>query len=285
MGHIVGLAHEQQYCGRNNFLSVSNPQPSDLIYRYHFLELCGASDSRNYNVFDFRSIMLYAVGPYESQNLDPRTNFRYTVTMDKVTPPKAHYCGDPNTFGSNYSTSPIKTLSAGDIAAINEMYGRSSSTPSSVCSVTVIYNSAAFTSNTATVKPRNQLRLQAQVNGYRLSNTNTVWTVTPNLGTYTISAIAGNPVSTLNYTVPWVSAPTAVTLKATSAQDTSKSSSLQLTILPDPTFDPNVYRRLYADLRSLSDTAAYNHYQSNGINEIRRASLGCVDISAQPDEG
>ncbi len=107
MGHVTGLWHEQQRCGRANYVTVAPGNWWDGNYLFNWAEKCD-SNASNYGYYDFKSIMHYAYfSPY----------------MAARTPANTQYCGNPiinneSAVGSN----PV--LSPGDINAINRLYSR-----------------------------------------------------------------------------------------------------------------------------------------------------------------
>jgi Astacin (Peptidase family M12A) len=110
MGHVMGLGHEQQYCGRNNYINVNpptSPNSFDVAYSFNFAEACG-TDARNYGLYDFSSLMHYTYGQYGTA----------TVTMSQKANIAGSYCGSPSLAGL------ATTLSKQDVFAINTMYGK-----------------------------------------------------------------------------------------------------------------------------------------------------------------
>ncbi len=106
MGHATGLWHEQQRCGRGDYVTVPGGGPFDIVYIYNAAEKCNLN-SQNYGYYDFNSVMHYR---YDYNILSPRAGG----------PANSNYCGSPafNTVGVAPGLSP------GDINAINRLYSR-----------------------------------------------------------------------------------------------------------------------------------------------------------------
>jgi Astacin (Peptidase family M12A) len=109
MGHVTGLWHEFQRCGRSNYVNVApNQSPylvDQVIYFYNAAEKCDLN-AANYGYYDFDSIMHYKYGGY----------------LTSRTPANGNHCGVPSSAG--YAL----TLSTGDVNAIARIYGRGPTT-------------------------------------------------------------------------------------------------------------------------------------------------------------
>jgi hypothetical protein len=104
MGHVTGLWHEQQRCGRGNYVTVASGSTFDPVYFYNSAEKCNAN-AQNYGYYDFTSIMHYGYSGDLSQRVGGPAN--------------SNYCGDPT-----YNVGRYTNLSPGDINAINRLYNR-----------------------------------------------------------------------------------------------------------------------------------------------------------------
>jgi Astacin (Peptidase family M12A) len=132
MGHVTGLWHEQQYCGRSKYVNVITQSGGifDVNYFYNYQEKCDLN-AKNYNVYDYTSNMHYG--------------YQLSKMVRKLDgPADLSYCGSNNNPGRALG------LSSGDIAAINELYNRSANTPSSICNVNLSYEPSGFIDNGST---------------------------------------------------------------------------------------------------------------------------------------
>lgn len=201
MGHIIGLWHEQQYCGRGNYVNVSGGGGLfDFSYIFNFKEQCNA-DSQNYGSYDFGSLMGYSYGQYGN------------VTYSKKSPVALNYCGDPNIPGF------ASQLTLTDTYAINTLYSKGSS--ANVCRVNV--NVKSFTAGGFA-----RVKLQAVVAGGAISDNRVRWTVSPNVGGFSLS-VSGSGAIIDYINAPFVSR-TAVKITATSIQDPGKFAVITATV-------------------------------------------------------
>ena len=214
MGHVVGLWHEQQRCDRENYLSFSvTPTPSalNLPYYFNFGKRC-ETNIKQYGPYDFKAIMHYGLtaggSSYDTSGVKVIMNARSTL-------PYLSYCGTPGDVEKG------NTLSAGDVYAINTMYGKTAST--SLCGVN------AYPTR-ATVKSGTSLSIAAAASGYNLSSTDKSlkWSISPSTGSGSLSATA----SGFSYLAPRVTSTKTVTLTATSTKDSTKKVSVVLTVTP-----------------------------------------------------
>ena len=210
MGHVVGLWHEQQRCDRDNYLSLTvTPTPSSLNLPYYFNygKRC-ETNIKQYGPYDYKAIMHYGLGTGTSSGLNISVKRRGTL-------PYLSYCGTPDDIGD------FKTLSAGDVYAINTMYGKT--TPTSLCAVN------AYPAK-ANVKSGTSLNISAAASGYNLSTSDKglKWTISPSTGSGSLIATA----SGYSYLAPRVTLNKTVTLTATSTKDSRKKVSVTLTVTP-----------------------------------------------------
>jgi Astacin (Peptidase family M12A) len=214
MGHVTGLWHEQQYCGRSKYINMLAQSGGifDVNYFYNYQEKCDPN-AKNYNSYDYTSNMHYGYSPAKiARKLDG--------------PADLSYCG------SYYVPGKALGLSSGDVAAINELYNRSANTPSSICGVNMIYEPYGFIQDNSVrlLASGSQIKLRVRANGYKVNNSSVTWAVTPNIGSYFVSPIPNSADVNFNYTAPSVSSPTLVTIKATSVQDVSKYTTATLNV-------------------------------------------------------
>jgi hypothetical protein len=96
------------------------------------------------------------------------------------------------------------------------------------------YEPSGFIDNGSTKQlgSGSQIKFRFKANGYKIANSNVNWIITPNLGSYSITSIPNSSELNFNYTAPTVVSPVAITIRATSSQDSTKYTSVVLNVKP-----------------------------------------------------
>lgn len=175
-------------------------------------------------------------GTLSSSSSNPTTYVSPQVAADTAAVVRAVAVGDTTKFAS--STITVKNVT----------------TPATITSVMA-------TANPTSIQSSQTSAISATVNGTGPFNNSVTWTIVSGGGT-----LASSTSNSTTYTAPVVTTPSSVTLKATANGDTTKSTTITITLSPVSTGSVELVRTGWIPSASHYNTAGGNEPASNAID-------------------